>query len=101
MNIFEEEKKQISELRLEQEEIEKQIDKLISSIKKNCKHPVSHIVEIPYKPRGSHDWDGEVSDPPYRICKICGYKEEGWGCGYNKLKYPKAEITMINRHEDL
>lgn len=34
---------------------------------------------------------------PLRLCTDCGLEEEGWGCGYTKLR--EAEITCVNRQE--
>jgi hypothetical protein len=32
--------------------------------------------------------------PPFRVCTVCGYAEEGWGCGYSFLdNYKELEKT--------
>jgi hypothetical protein len=48
---------------------------------KSCEHPPEEIVEGAYAP----DSYGHYHTPPYRVCKLCGYAEEGWHCGYWKL----------------
>lgn len=42
-----------------------------------CEHPKTEIIRAPYIAR-SHLSDG----PPFRVCRKCGYAEEGWHCGY-------------------
>lgn len=48
---------------------------------KGCEHPQEEIVEGEYV---SDSW-GHNHTPPFRVCKLCGYAEEGWHCGYWKL----------------
>lgn len=81
------------------EEIDKEIEALqkkkkafiIKSVAK-CKHPVSSVVEGEYK-----EFHYLNSCPPFRVCKDCGYAEEGWGCGYNKLDYYKVLVPTVQR----
>lgn len=54
-----------------------------------CKHSKSKVVEVnptEYK-------FIENNEPPFRICKNCGYAEEGWGCGYWKLDYENVPLV--------
>jgi hypothetical protein len=49
----------------------------IEQIQKSCKH--EHMVE--------RDHYTIISTfPPARVCKDCGLAEEGWGCGYQRLR---------------
>lgn len=50
-------------------------------VQKYCDHPQKEIVEGEYR---SDTW-GHHHIPPFRVCKLCGYAEEGWHCGYWKL----------------
>ncbi len=99
MNTFKKEKQTIKKLEEERAKLVKplndEISLLLNKIKTECVHPPKLIYEVPYKPHGSCDWDGEASDPPYRVCRVCGVREEGWGCGYKILatKSDVAEIT--------
>lgn len=39
-----------------------------------------------------------VTLPPYRVCDSCGYKEEGWHCGYTLLENAKnREVIEVQR----
>ena len=42
----------------------------------------------------------EIS-PPWRVCRVCGLTEEGWGCGYKVLAGDSDEITSIHRYRML
>jgi hypothetical protein len=61
----------------------------------SCEHP--KIVEGNYLPPSS------VSNgyAPFRVCRDCGYSEEGWGSGYSFLtrgdKQDELEIPTIDR----
>jgi hypothetical protein len=49
----------------------------IKQIQKSCKH--EQMVE--------RDHYTIISTfPPARVCKDCGLAEEGWGCGYSRLR---------------
>lgn len=65
----------------------------ISEAVNSCEHPIEAIFEKPYKERG---WVG--CDRPWLICSKCGYTEEGWGCGYKKLKH--AEYKKLPQISD-
>lgn len=53
----------------------------LAELQTACAHPLSEVVEGEYRP---DPW-GNNSTPPFRVCKLCGYAEEGWHCGYWKL----------------
>ena len=42
--------------------------------------PHREVVEADYWPS-----DYGHSMPPFRVCVVCGFSEEGWGCGYQIL----------------
>lgn len=67
---------QIAELKAEREE-------LISALQKACKHDT--IYEVDYIPSRFFN-----ATPPFRVCKDCGYAEQGWNCGYWKLDTKEA-----------
>lgn len=106
INYYKKEKQEIKELHKSIADLTdkvtaplwKRIAELESKIKK-CKHPESEIVEGEYISTGpySHDWDGECATPPFRVCKICGFAEQGWGCGYKVLAPNNYHIPTIKR----
>lgn len=57
-----------------------------------CSHPLKAIVEGAYVPRE----DGH-SLPPFRVCRNCGYAEEGWYCGYSLLAPNTYGLDTIDR----
>lgn len=60
---------------------------------KQCKHNIKHVVEAPYK-------EGDYlfrSEPDFRVCKRCGYAEEGWK-RYYKL-YAYKNVPIVTRSE--
>lgn len=60
--------------------LEEQRKVLSKNGQKKCSHPASEILEAEYV-GGTY-----FSTPPFRVCKLCGYAEEGWHCGYWKLR---------------
>ena len=32
-----------------------------------------------------------------RVCMLCGYAEEGWGCGFWKLRYNYEPVVKLPR----
>jgi len=55
-----------------------------------CEHPEQVIVEGKAKPGdtwtiGCGGGTYSTWKPPFRVCRACGYAEEGWGSGYWKL----------------
>ncbi len=66
--------------------------KLINEFQNKCPHPVDSIVESQKAYRGR----------PIRVCTICRYAEEGWGCGYAKLApkiYGSFNIKQVSIEE--
>ena len=59
--------------------LEKQREETYAKSQKSCSHPASEVIEGEYK--SGHYF----TSPPFRVCKLCGYAEEGWHCGYWKL----------------
>ena len=55
------------------------------SIIEACLH--EDVVEGAYVP---HEFG--FSQPPFAVCRTCGYAEEGWGAGYWKL-HPKECVS--------
>jgi hypothetical protein len=56
-----------------------------------CSHPAGEILEAEYA-NGNY-----FTSPPFRVCKLCGYAEEGWHCGYWKLREDSA-VPSVTRH---
>jgi len=54
-----------------------EIDKIIDSIQRSCKH--LNVVECKYHP------DDYNPKEPERLCRDCGCRERGWDCGYHIL----------------
>lgn len=69
--------------------------KLIEDFQENCVHPLYSVVEGKYKASTYHT----TADAPFRVCRDCGYAEEGWGCGYDKLHRNNHDIPEMNRDE--
>jgi hypothetical protein len=68
---------------------------LIQDTVAGCSHPLEAIYELPYK---QHEW--LQADRPWLICSLCGYTEEGWGCGYNKLRHAEyAKPLTITKEQ--
>ena len=67
-----------------------------------CKH--SDIVGGKSKPGdtwtiGCGGGSYSTAEPPFRVCRLCGYAEEGWS-GYYKLKEPfQLEAPELERAE--
>jgi hypothetical protein len=79
------------------EEIDKRVrailaerEALIKDTVAGCRHPWEAIYELPYKP---HEW--LQSERPWLICSLCGLTEEGWGCGYKKLRHAEHKDLLI------
>ena len=84
-----------NQLGLEIEALEGVRDGYIKSMQAACDHPKEQIVEGGYI---SSEWSNNHT-PPFRVCKLCGYSEEGWGCGYNKLQGYNCGIPTIDRNK--
>jgi hypothetical protein len=67
---------------------------LISHRHKSCKHPISQIIQGKWR---DNEW--LHPDPEFRVCKICGYAEEGWGCGFWNLAPNNYNIPEVSREE--
>ena len=66
---------------------------IIDEAHATCAHPIEARRECAHRPA-----EYIATSPPIRVCTICGYAEEGWGCGYWKLKEPFS-IPEIERDE--
>jgi hypothetical protein len=71
--------------------LEQKADALLEQIQEVCPHPVESLLEAPYQ-----SYCESVS-PPFRVCRLCGYAEEGWGCGYQKLGPNNYDVPTLNR----
>lgn len=68
-------------------------DALLQRFQKKCKHPKRNVVETRFE-ETSYPC---VASPPFRVCRECGYAEEGWGCGYWKLCPGEHDIPTVGR----
>jgi len=84
---------EINNLRHEVSNCESRIADRTKELQSRCQHRVNEVVEGDYK---AYDYS---TDPPFRVCTVCGYAEQGWGCGYWKLNYGSREIPTIPRSE--
>ena len=68
---------EIISITAKQRELEERRELLVAQLRNECMHEA--VIETPYQ-------GGEaLSNPPRRLCVICGLEEEGWGSGYKKL----------------
>lgn len=82
--------------RIEQRETaqEKRKASLIAKVQRLCRHPVSMLIEAPYS---SSEFS---SERPFRVCRRCGYAEEGWGAGYWRLgRGVYSGVPELSRNE--
>lgn len=98
---FSSEKQQIEQLHKEIDKITaplwKKIHRLEAKIK-TCEHPISYVLQGKWKPNDAVYFNN--GEPEFRVCTICGYAEEGWGCGFQKLgQHLYSEIKEVSREE--
>jgi hypothetical protein len=74
----------LAALKDERERIEEEMFLLLKEIQSSCGHPEKEVVEGEYR---ASQWEEASAEPPFRVCRRCGYSEPGWGCGYFRL-YP-------------
>jgi len=80
----------IQPLLQQKQDIENIIQKIIDETVCNCKHPKESIRELS---------DTEACGLPWLICMDCGLAEEGWGCGYKKLRHGEYSSDRISHKE--
>lgn len=61
-------------------DLKKRRTNMIQEAQEACDHPSDEIIEAPEKKLYYFD-----CLKPFRVCRLCGYAEEEWGCGYKKL----------------
>jgi len=81
---------QLDEIAAEMQAIQDKKLKLIKETIKSCSHPIECVRELPYQ---EGTW--LASTPPWLICTDCGYTEEGWGCGYLKLRHADTDKQPV------
>lgn len=77
----------------EQEKLDEELKTKIEKLQTQCDH--SSVIETSYKPSASGLFSAMS---PARICVICSLEEEGWGCGYNKLRQSTV-LKVVERNE--
>lgn len=66
---------------------------LVQAAAAACSHPLNRVYL--YENRDTRGFRG-----PWLVCAECGYSEQGWGCGYNKLRHadfkdlPKISLEL-------
>jgi len=86
----------LASLKDEKERIEEEMFLLLKEIQASCGHPEKEIIEGEYRASG---FDEMPADPPFRVCRRCGYSEPGWNCGYFRLYPNNYNIPHMNRNE--
>lgn len=71
--------------------INKERAALIETTVTGCNHPVDDVRELPYTETGAKPW---------LICTQCGYTEEGWYCGYKKLRHAEFKGVQTIKIKD-
>lgn len=69
--------------------IRQEIEELTKKLFDSCSHPHEATVEGDYT-----EWFR-----PFRVCRICGYAEQGWNVGYWKLNAPYGTVPTLSREE--
>ena len=82
-------------LQVEETRISEEIKMLIQSIKESCNHPTEMIVEGDYYPSNTFSY----AQPPFRVCRLCGYSEPDWNCGYFRLDPDNCNVPQMSRDE--
>jgi len=86
---------QIKDLEKQIKSLTSRKDAVIKNLQEQCKHPKELTLEGKYV--DSHF--GGVLFRPCRVCKLCGYGEEGWGAGYWKLSKSYDDIPEVSHDE--
>jgi hypothetical protein len=80
--------KELTDIEARLKAIYEEKESLIEVTVAGCSHPVEDVRELPYFASGGKPW---------LICSKCGYTEEGWYCGYKKLRHAEyAEVPRIS-----
>jgi hypothetical protein len=95
-----EELSRIKELEAELKKLTAQKEAAILALQNQCKHPK----ELSLDGDSVDSHFGGVLFRPMRVCRLCGYAEEGWGAGYWKLSkesgYPATGATIPSLSHD-
>ena len=73
--------KKLKTARKQMDKVKAKVNELEIELQLICDHP--RIMEADYSP-GLYGFGN--SYPPFRVCEVCGFSEEGWNCGYQILK---------------
>ena len=95
-----EELSRIKDLEAELKKLAAQKEAAVLALQERCKHPKELALDGDYV--DSHF--GGVLFRPMRVCRLCGYGEEGWGAGYWKLSkeigHPASDATIPSVSHD-
>jgi len=70
-------KQKVEELDRTIQSLKDERQQIIKDMQETCDHPIEFVIEGEYK----EGFDIGYADPPFRVCRLCGLAEEGWGCG--------------------
>ena len=83
-------------LKVQRDAIDAELRLLLPEIQAACGHPEKEIVEGEYQ---SYSFGFHGAEPPFRVCRRCGYSEQGWDCGYFRLYPNNYSIPRLSRDE--
>jgi len=84
----------LASLKAERDRLDLEMKALLPEIQSACGHPEKEVVEGEY-----HPCTLGGCEPPFRVCRRCGYSEPGWNCGYFRLHPDSPNIPHMARDE--
>ena len=84
----------LASLKAERDRLDQEMRMLLPEIQAACGHPEKEVVEGEY-----HPYTLGGAEPPFRVCRRCGYSEQGWDCGYFRLYPNNHSIPRLGRDE--
>jgi hypothetical protein len=86
----------LAALKVQRDAIDAELRLLLPEIQAACGHPEKEIVEGEHQ---SYSFGFHGVEPPFRVCRRCGYSEQGWDCGYFRLYPNNSSIPRLGRDE--
>lgn len=88
-------RKRLSNLEQKISELQSKKTDFIKEMMDKCPHPIEQIVEGQFQPEGIIT----SAKPSFRVCRLCGYAEEGWGYYYKLAPGSYNGIPHLSREE--